>query len=52
MTSFTVMMCDVYEVEANNEDEALDKLIDFVSGQDISGITLVDEQSPMPYPEN
>ena len=48
---YTVMMCDVYEVEADNEDTAIDKLIDFVSGQDISGVQLVDEQTPMPYPE-
>jgi hypothetical protein len=51
MSSFTVMMCDVYEVQADSEDEAIDKLLDFVSGNKIAGVELVDEQTPMLYPE-
>ena len=49
---YTVMMCDVYEVEANDIDEADDKLIDFVSGKDVSGVELVLEQTTMEYPKD
>ena len=48
---FSLMVYDLYEVEANDIDEANDKLIDFVSGQDVSGVELVSEQETMEYPE-
>jgi hypothetical protein len=49
---FSLIMYDLYEIEANDIDEATDKLIDFVSGKDVSGIELVSEQETMEYPEN
>lgn len=49
---YTVMMCDVYEVEANDIDEASDKLLDFVSGKEIYGVELVEEQTTMEYPKD
>jgi len=49
---FSLMMYDLYEVEANDIDEATDKLIDFVSSQSVSGVEMIDEQQVMEYPEN
>ena len=49
---FTLMMCDVYDIEANDIDEANDKLRDFVGGKDLGGIEELDKQIVIEYPKD
>jgi hypothetical protein len=48
---FKLMRCDIYHVEAEEIDQANDKLTDFIDGKDVSGVELVDEQLTIEYPE-
>ena len=50
---FTLMMCDVYDVEADDIDQASDKLRDFVwGGKDLGGIEELDKQIIVEFPKD